>query len=67
MNNKTVLNRPRSFSDSELRKVDVEIVDLSSGMLGCLECGRRWIVNQPPRGKRHYRGYWKCPDGCNSE
>lgn len=57
--------RPRSFSENELAKVGVEIRDLSSGILGCTECGKGWAVNQPPRGHRHHPGYWKCPNGCN--
>lgn len=65
--NKNASERPRSFSDNQLRKVGVEIVDLSSGMCGCVECGQRWLVNQPSKYSRRLRGYWKCPNGCNTD
>lgn len=64
MKNKKAI-RPRSFSENELAKVGVEIRDLSSGILGGLECGKGWGVNQPPRGSYRSRGYWKYPNECN--
>ena len=59
------MKHPHNFSETELRKVGVEIRDYSCGILGCLECGRGWAVNALGRGKRLPRGYWHCPNGCN--
>lgn len=56
--------RPRRFSERELAKVGVEIVDLDQTILHCKKCGQGWSPNIQPGGKLP-RGYWKCPNGCN--
>lgn len=54
---------PRTFSDRELKKVGVKIMDMSAGILTCERCGYAWIVNAG--GRRAPNGYWKCPNECN--
>lgn len=44
---------------------NTQLIDLSTGLYGCRQCGRRWWVNQPPRGTRRGRGWWRCLEGCN--
>ena len=56
--------RPYRFTEGQLTKVGVEIVDPSSVLLKCMKCGQRWSPN-PLRGGRRPPGYWKCPNGCN--
>ena len=50
----------------EFAKRGVRIVDRSSSILECIECGRRWAIMLKEKG-RLPRGYWKCPNGCNHE
>lgn len=56
---------PRRFTERELKRVGVEIRDASSTILGCVECGKGWAPMLQQGGKLP-RGYWKCPNGCNS-
>jgi hypothetical protein len=56
--------RPRHFSEGQLSKVGVEIVDKYRLILTCRECSMTWAVNVLPGGRLR-RGYWQCPDGCN--
>lgn len=55
---------PRSFTDSQLAKVGVIIVNEYTRSLGCLDCQYIWSPMIQPGGKLP-RGYWKCPQGCN--
>jgi hypothetical protein len=50
-----------------LRTADVLLVDPHRLILECNACGDRWSPNQPSGGRRLHNGYWKCPNGCNSE
>ncbi len=56
--------RPRSCTESELKKLGVVLLDEKNIRLGCSTCGRQW---SPLLGKdgRLLRGYWTCPEGCN--
>ena len=65
MSNKSAVRGPRSFSKSELNKVDVALIDDRNNLLECQRCGQQWSPLQPPMGRRFTRGYWKCPEGCN--
>ncbi len=58
--------RPKRPSASELKKVGVTLLDPKHFGLQCDRCDTKWSPNFPPRGKRLARGYWKCPNGCNS-
>ena len=57
---------PRHPTESELRRVGVEIIDESSFLLRCVQC---WKVWQPliRGGGGVFRGYWRCPEGCNAD
>jgi hypothetical protein len=56
---------PRDFTDSELKKVGVEIVEARGVWLRCMECDNVWSPNIQTGGKLP-RGYWKCPHyECN--
>jgi hypothetical protein len=50
--------------ERRLAIVGVELVDLSTGELSCTSCCKGWWFNLRPGG-RLYRGFWKCPQGCN--
>jgi hypothetical protein len=55
---------PREFTETQLNKVGVTIVDVKSMVLKCRKCEETWKVNR--KGLRLPIGYWKCPGGCNS-
>jgi hypothetical protein len=57
------LVRPRYFSEGQLSKVGVEIVDKYRIILACRECDMAWAVNVLSDGKLP-KGYWHCPQGC---
>jgi hypothetical protein len=57
---------PRSFTQHELSKAGVEILDETGVHLRCATCGQVWSPNLLPGGKLP-KGYWHCPLGCNSE
>jgi hypothetical protein len=58
--------RPKYFTEGQLAKVGVELVDLQRGILCCMECGGSWVIDHPGAGKRLPKGYWHCPDNsCN--
>jgi len=61
MNNIQKVRRPRRFTDSELAKVGVEIIDPYTLWLMCTHCYQAWSPNIQ-RGGKLPRGYWKCPD-----
>lgn len=57
--------RPRRFSENELRKAGVILVDDRKIILRCEKCGESWMPNLKPGGKLP-RGYWQCPHHrCN--
>jgi hypothetical protein len=63
----TEAKKPSRYSEPELAKVGVEIIgDKSHIRLACKHCGQNWSPNIQPGG-RLPRGYWKCPNGCNSK
>jgi hypothetical protein len=57
---------PKSFNQHELSKAGVEIVDEASVHLRCQACGQVWSPNFLSGG-RLPKGYWHCPNGCNSQ
>jgi len=57
---------PARFSGPELKKVGVIITDRHSVHLRCGACEQEWSPNLLTGGKLA-PGYWKCPNGCNSE
>lgn len=56
---------PRSCSRADLERVGVVILSESSFHLQCVQCQQVWSPNML-RGGRLPRGYWKCPNGCNT-
>lgn len=60
-----ILSPRERRSRSRLASVGVEIIDAARLWLRCGVCGQKWSPNTPAGGGRLYRGYWKCPNGCN--
>ncbi len=60
------LVRPKRFSEKELEKVRVEIIDGNRKLLKCKKCQEEWFP-EPHSPGRLTKGYWKCPNGCNTE
>lgn len=56
---------PTDFTETQLNKVGVTIVDVKIKRLMCRLCEHTWRVNK--RGLRLPVGYWKCPNGCNKQ
>ena len=55
---------PKEFTEIELDKVDVNLLDKSNVKLECQNCGQVWSPCCEDGGS-FSRGYWKCPKGCN--
>jgi len=66
MNSQKTTLRPRRFSDSDLKRVHVEIMDPYGVIVRCAQCGSAWSP-MLGSGGRLPRGYWKCPGGCNHD
>jgi len=49
-----------------LRKNNVELIDKYRTLLQCKQCGIIWSPNLLSGG-RLPKGYWKCPNGCNTQ
>ena len=49
-----------------LRNAGVSLINPHRVVLECNRCGWRWCLPAKGRG-RLPKGYWKCPNGCNSE
>lgn len=58
------LAHPRRFSEPELKRFQVQIIDPYGVVLRCTGCGQVWSPMLRSAG-RLPKGYWKCPDGCN--
>jgi hypothetical protein len=56
---------PSRFTEGQMEKVGVEVRDASKILLACKECGQTWSPNLL-KGGRLPRGYWHCPQGCNT-
>jgi hypothetical protein len=54
-----------TLGEARLQRVNVGCVDKNQPVLRCLKCGKGWQPNIKPRGGL-YRGWWKCPEGCNA-
>lgn len=52
-------------TDWRLKRVGVRAANDGTGEHRCLKCGGRWWANLR-RGGGYYRGWWKCPWGCNA-
>jgi len=66
MNNDKPVVRPRRFSESELKRVQVEIINPYRLVLRCAQCGWGWSP-MIRAGGRLPRNYSKCPGGCNHD
>lgn len=64
----TATGGPTRATKRQLAKVGVELInaDFSGECLRCIGCGQRWGVNLLAGGLLS-RGYWKCPNGCQTE
>ena len=58
------VRRPRRWSNTELNRVGVEVVDPHCGSFLCQECGSVWSPDIQTGG-RMPRGWWRCPRGCH--
>ena len=56
---------PNEFSPFQLKKVAVSIVKGKPLRLRCDRCAITWEVKETRI--RHRKGYWKCPNRCNTE
>lgn len=56
---------PHELTENELNKVGVRIIKSEPLSLRCGKCAHTWPLKQ--KGLRLLRGYWKCPNGCNSQ
>jgi hypothetical protein len=56
--------KPRAYTESELRKVGVEIVQFSTVRLRCCYCRTVWKVRTRASGHLP-KDYWQCPNGCS--
>jgi hypothetical protein len=56
---------PRAFSDSELKKLGITILSANPVHLACDHCGDEWSPTTWGNN-RLSKGYWKCPNGCNT-
>lgn len=58
--------RPKRFSERELSRVGIRIVDKTNVWLRCVQCGEMFFAR---RGADGYlpQGYWRCPNGCNAQ
>lgn len=60
---------PRGRSAAEYQRaglVPPEEHDAEERRATCASCGTYWYPRIRPGGRR-YRGWWKCPNGCNSD
>jgi len=57
--------------ERQMRRVGVEPIDLSRGVLECMDCGQRWMFSQKSSNERKvrrmYNLYYICPNGCNND
>lgn len=58
--------RPKTWAERKLQREGVSVVDVSSGIVECDRCSRRWAVLTPTRHSRRPSGWWRCPEGCNA-
>ena len=56
---------PKRYTKEELLKVGVELINQHTAHLKCMICGQVWSPNLLEGGKLP-KGYWQCPNGCNS-
>jgi hypothetical protein len=55
---------PHEPSNNQLKKVGVRLVKSELLTLRCSRCAKTWTIKQI--GLRLPKGYWKCPNGCNT-
>ena len=55
---------PHEISQYQLKKVSVLLLSVKPLKLKCYKCEAIWTVTA--RGLRLPKGYWKCPNGCNT-
>jgi len=60
------MNRSNELSEIQLKRVGITIEDPERIWLRCDKCGDGWSPNIQ-RGAVLPKGFWKCPNGCNSK
>ena len=58
------MEMPNEFSQYQLNKVGISIKSIKPITLRCDRCTKVWSVGG--KGLRLPKGYWKCPNGCNT-
>jgi hypothetical protein len=58
------MGRVKRFSDLEMERVGVVIINVNPVQLLCKKCGESWDAQLHMSG-RFRPGYWICPNGCN--
>jgi hypothetical protein len=59
------MQAPNEFSQTQLKKVGIVIVNRNPLRLRCDSCAEEWSLDN--KGLRLPKGYWKCPKGCNGQ
>jgi hypothetical protein len=59
-----LIYRPKRFTEAELNKSGVSILNANRPLLRCKACKEEWQPNLRAGGNLP-RGYWQCPHGCN--
>lgn len=55
---------PFEISEYQLKKVGVLLLGVKPLTLKCCKCEAVWTVTV--KGLRLPKGYWKCPNSCNT-
>ena len=61
------MHRPRRCTESEVNQAGVTLAYPHGLGLACHQCGQVWYPMLPPGGGRLPRGYWRCPNRCNTD
>ena len=65
----TPVRGPRRFTERELSRGGIRLLDAPGFWLSCLACGNCWSPDIPSgrsQGARMHKGWWICPHGgCN--
>jgi hypothetical protein len=56
---------PKRFSDRDLGRLGVQILNPVKVRLRCLRCRAEWMPELVGHKGRLLVGYWKCPNECN--
>ena len=54
------------FDEESLAQVNVRILERQKPLLSCMYCGTSWSPGHTVLGTLPH-GWWRCPQGCNSQ